>query len=109
MGDVRHVRIHHSRVLKFVGRELPRLEMQAENYWGVSELEHIWDELKKRDAASANIAQLLFQANVSTLKMGNAGVLMLSGNDVHRQAILEAVRQENQLRAGAYRVRGSDV
>ena len=77
--EERHVRIHHSRVLKFTGRELPRLEMQAEMYWGVSELEHIWDELKKRDAASANIAQLLFQANVTTLKMGKFGEALVTG------------------------------
>ena len=57
-GDYRTVTIHHSRVLRFVGRELPRMETVREDYWGASEMEHIQDELQKRSAASANIAQL---------------------------------------------------
>ena len=96
--EERHVRIHHSRVLKFTGRELPRLEMQAEMYWGVSELEHIWDELKKRDAASANIAQLLFQANVTTLKMGKFGEALVTGSDNMRSQILGMLQLENRYR-----------
>ena len=67
------VKIHHSRILRFIGRELPYMETVAENYWGASELEHIWEELQKRSATSANIAQLVFQANVTTLKMGRFG------------------------------------
>ena len=97
-GNVRHVRIHHSRVLKFIGRELPRMEMQAENYWGVSELEHIWDELNKYSTASANIAQLLFQANITTLKMGHFGEALFSSKDDQRQKILAGIQQQNRLR-----------
>ncbi len=41
LPTVRTVRIHHSRVLRFVGRELPFRETEAENGWGASELEHI--------------------------------------------------------------------
>jgi phage-related protein (TIGR01555 family) len=53
------LRVHHSRVLRFTGRDLPRAEEAAEQYWGASELEHIWEELQKRSATSANIAQLV--------------------------------------------------
>ena len=45
-GTVRQVKIHHSRILRFTGRELPWMETVAENYWGASELEHIWEELQ---------------------------------------------------------------
>ena len=92
------VRIHHSRVLRFAGRELPHAETVAENYWGASELEHIWEELQKRSATSANIAQLVFQANVTTLKMGGFGEHMAFGSEQQRQAILRAIEQENRLR-----------
>ena len=97
-GEARHARIHHSRVLKFTGRELPRMEMEAESFWGVSELEHIWDELQKRDATSANIAQLLFQANVTTLKMGDLGDALAGSSDTLRRRTLAAMREENRLR-----------
>ncbi len=78
------VRIHHSRVLRFVGRELPRMETEREQYWGASELEHIWDELQKRSATSANIAQLVFQANLMTLKIANFGEDLALGTDNNR-------------------------
>ena len=98
LGDVKSVRIHHSRVLRFIGRELPHTEMVRENYWGASELEHIWDELQKRSAASANIAQLIFQANVTTLKMGDFGGNLAGGSDRMREKILQTMQNENRLR-----------
>ena len=96
-GETRRVRIHHSRVLKFTGRELPRPEAVREDYWGASELEHVWDELQKRSAASANIAQLLFQANVTTLKMGDFGSELAAGTPERRQDVLAAMEEENRL------------
>ncbi len=92
------VRVHHSRVLRFIGRELPRLETVAENYWGASELEHIYDELQKRNATSANIAQLVFQANITTLKMGDFGEALALGTDEHRAKMNATMEMENRFR-----------
>ena len=96
--DLHSVKIHHSRVLRFIGRELPNTETARENYWGASELEHIWDELQKRSAASANIAQLIFQANITTLKMGDLGTNLAFGTDGMRSAVMETLQNENRLR-----------
>ena len=92
------VRIHQSRVLRFIGRELPRMETIAENYWGASELEHVWEELQKRSATSANIAQLIFQANITTLKMGNLGEHLAFGDENMRNTLMETLQNENRLR-----------
>jgi len=92
------VKIHHSRVLRFIGRELPHMETVAENYWGASELEHIWDELQKRSATSANIAQLIFQANITTLKMGDLGEHLAYGSDRMQSKVMETLTNENRLR-----------
>ena len=97
-GESSSMKIHHSRVLRFVGRELPRLEMIAENYWGASELEHIWDELQKRSATSANIAQLVFQANITTLKMSNFGEDLAHATDHRKEGVLSLIEQENRIR-----------
>ncbi len=97
-AEGRAVRIHPSRVLRFVGRELPAAEMIRENYWGASELEHIWEELQKRSAASANIAQLIFQANITTLKMGNFGEHITFGEEAVRDQLFRAIASENRLR-----------
>ena len=97
-ADMDFVRVHHSRVLRFIGRELPAAETQRENYWGASELEHIWEELQKRSSTSANIAQLVFQANVTTLKIGDFGDALAIGTKRQRQSVLEALEQQNRLR-----------
>ncbi len=96
--NYRTVTLHHSRVLRFIGRELPRTETVRENYWGASEMEHIWDELQKRSAASANIAQLIFQANITTLRMSDFGELLSAGTDQQRRNMEEAMQLENRLR-----------
>ncbi len=96
--DCRSVTLHHSRVLRFVGRELPRTETVRENFWGASEMEHIHEELLKRSAASANIAQLLFQANVTTLKMADFGDLLASGTEEQKRSVISAMQMENRFR-----------
>ena len=98
MERLRPVRIHHSRVLRFIGRELPHQETVRENYWGASELEHIWEELQTRSAASANIAQLIFQANITTLKMGDLVEHLAFGDDNMRSSLMQALASENRLR-----------
>ena len=81
------IRVHHSRVLRFTGRELPYVERISESYWGMSELEHVYTELNKRNTSSANIAQLIFQANIRTYKMSDLGEL-LTATDSRAQADL---------------------
>jgi hypothetical protein len=97
-GESGTITIHHSRILRFIGRPLPRMEEIAENYWGASELEHIWDELQKRSATSANIAQLVFQANITTLKMSNFGESVGMGTDKGQQNIRSLIAEENRFR-----------
>ncbi len=97
-GETSSLKIHHSRVLRFTGRPLPHTEEVAGNYWGASELEHIWEELLKRSATSANIAQLVFQANITTLKMNDFGDRMTMGTDAVRGQIRDMIEEENRFR-----------
>lgn len=94
----RQMTLHHSRVLRFIGRELPAREAAREQWWGAPELEHIREELQKRDTTSANIAQLVFQANVTTLKMSDYGELLAMGTDSQRARVLNAIETEDRLR-----------
>ena len=97
-GERSFLRVHHSRVLRFIGRELPGEEMKREDYWGASELEHIWEEIQKRSEVSANIAQLVFQANLTTLKMGNLGAVMATGADQQKEKIIGYLEEQNRIR-----------
>lgn len=89
--------VHHSRVLRFVGRELPKAEEESEMYWGASELEHIFDELQKRNSTSANIAQLVFQANLRVFKMSDLGQLLAMSDERTQRELYQTVQAQNML------------
>lgn len=72
-GNTQPIRVHHSRVIRFTGKELPELEKQAEMYWGLSDVERVFEEVKKRDNTSANIEGLIFLANLRVMKMSDLG------------------------------------
>ena len=97
MGD-QIVRVHHSRLIPFHGRMLPIQEEKEEDYWGASELEHVYEELQKRDATSANIAQLVFQANVAALKMADYGEVLGMGTAKQVEEVYKAIYAQNRIR-----------
>ena len=72
--------VHHSRIIRFIGRELPWLESVQEMYWGESEIEAIFNEIVKRDNSSANIASLMFRANVNYMEADGLDQLLGTGN-----------------------------
>ena len=78
--------VHASRVIRFTGRDLPRIERQAEMYWGESELEALYNEVVAHDNVSANMAALTFQANVNTMEVkGMEQLLSMSSPAVQRR------------------------
>ena len=91
------VRVHHSRVLPFYGRELPYIERVANNWWGASELEHVYEELTKRNAASANIAQLIFPAKLRILKMQDFGQLLTATSPQQQRELYQVLSAQAQL------------
>lgn len=81
LGDGTPLIIHHSRLLRFVGRPLPRSEEIREDYWGASELEHILDTLMNHESSTANMAAMIFKAQVSTLKIDGLGEMTSIATD----------------------------
>ena len=79
------VRVHHSRVIRFTGRELPWMEQIVEQYWGESEIEAVYSEVVKRDNVSANIAALTFRANINYLESDGLDQLLGSANTKAQQ------------------------
>jgi phage-related protein (TIGR01555 family) len=107
--DAGQVNIHASRILRFTGRELPQWEVQTELYWGMSEVEIIYDELKKRDYSSWNIVSLLTRAQVlsvedpqlATLMSGAGGTNSAFNNFINRmEAISELLNNQGLLVLG---------
>ncbi|MFV3013573.1 DUF1073 domain-containing protein [Clostridium botulinum] len=91
------VKVHHSRVLRFIGRDLPNWERYSEQQWGASEIEIIFDELKKRDNTSWNIAQLVFLANLRVLKMADLGELLAIGDEEAKKDLYNTIQAQNWL------------
>ncbi len=102
------VRIHHSRILRFPGRNLPKWEEISEMYWGASEVEHIFEELAKRDNTSWNIASLIFRASILATKTEGLDVINTLGDieaqrDFYntQQAINKMINNNSMLMMGA--------
>lgn len=94
-------RVHHSRVLRFCGTKMPFWEQVAEQYWGTSAIESMYDELIKRDNVAHNIANLTFKANLSVLQVENLDQMFATSSTVHQRrmyAMLSAINtMENSL------------
>ena len=90
-------KVHHSRILRFIGRDVPMWEKQAEMQWGVSEVEHIYDELRKRDNTSWNIANLVFRSYLIALKMQDLGQALAIGDQQAKQDLYNVVSAQNQM------------
>lgn len=91
--------IHNTRIVRFIGRELPAYEKIANEYWGESEIEAVYNEIVKRDNTSENIANLVFKANLSVQEIENLNQIFAVGGTqaqkrfwdvIQAQAILES-------------------
>jgi uncharacterized protein len=63
------LKIHHSRVIRFDGIELPYYQKLFENLWGLSVVERLLDRLLAFDSATLGAAQLLFKAHLRIIKV----------------------------------------
>lgn len=91
------INIHHSRCIRFLGNELPYWEQVSELYWGASVIESVFDELKKRDNVSWNIAQLTFMANLRVLKMQDLGQTLSATDPRSQEELYRTLSAQNWL------------
>ena len=97
-GGSKPVRIHHSRVLRFTGREMPEAEMDKEEYWGISELIHVWDPIQNYCATDANATELGYRTNLLYMKSGDITEMLAAGTDEHTESVLQLMEMENHIR-----------
>ncbi len=121
-GDgVISARIHHSRVIRFTGRELPWLERAAELYWGESEVEALYRDVVKKDNVAENMAALTFRANVDVMEVEGLDQLFSLGsgaaqrrfwNTMQAQSVMQSnfgtrlVNKGDQIRSTQYTFTG---
>jgi phage-related protein (TIGR01555 family) len=102
-------KVHHSRVLRFTGRDLPLFEKQIQTYWGMSEVEAIFQELQRRDFVDAGIADLVSRAHVFAVKepmlaqlLSGVGLTQQQYNDyiLRTRAVSESITTNGLLTIG---------
>ena len=89
--------VHHSRVIRFIGRELPWLEQVTEQYWGESEIEAIYAEILRRDNVAANIAGLTFRANLDYMEAEGLDQLLGTGNAEMQRRFWNTMQAQSML------------
>jgi hypothetical protein len=74
-------RIHYSRVIRLEGDDLPYYQRIAENGWGLSVLEPLWDRLIAFDSASVGAGQLVYKAHLRTYSIEGLRQIIATGGD----------------------------
>lgn len=93
------VNVHHSRVVRFTGRDLPYLERVAEMYWGESEVEALYKDVVAHDNVSANMAALTFQANINTMEVKGLEQLFSIGSSQAQRRFWNVMQAQSVLRS----------
>ena len=85
------MKMHHSRLLRLTGADLPYWQSIQENLWGLSVLETIQDRITAFDLGSAGAAQLINKSFIRTFKIEGLKELIAS-NDTAYQGLLQLVQ-----------------
>lgn len=97
VGSGESVVVHHSRLLRFTGDDLPFYEEIAEQQWGASKVESLLDDLKRRDSTAANIAGLIFMANLRILKMEDLGQALAGTGKQNQANFYNTIQAQNSM------------
>ena len=92
-------RVHHSRVIRFTGRELPWLERAASLYWGESEVEALYRDVVKKDNVAENMAALTFRANVDTMEVESLDQLFSLGSGAAQRRFWNTMQAQSVMQS----------
>lgn len=89
------IKIHHSRVIRGIGIELPFWQAVTEMMWGESVLERLWDRLIAYDSVTMSTANLIERANNRTIGIEGYRQIIAAGGKAKEGLIaqLEAMRE----------------
>lgn len=88
------MKIHHSRVIRFEGLPLSYYQKIAENMWGESIVESIYDRLVAFDSGTMGAAQLLYKAHLRTISIDMLRDVIATGGEAYEALIkqMELIR-----------------
>lgn len=74
-----YMKIHHSRMIRLEGVRLPYWQRIAENLWGQSVIERLFDRLVAFDSATQGAAQLVYKAHLRTYAVEGLRKIIAAG------------------------------
>lgn len=88
-------KIHYSRLVRMEGVELPFNQKVAENMWGISVLERLWDRLLAYDSTTQGAAQLAYKAYLRTIKVEGLRKIIATGGKTYDALVaqIEMIRR----------------
>ena len=78
-GQVSNVRIHHTRVIRQIGVQLPAYQAITEQMWGESVVERMYDRLVAFDTATSGAANLIQKAHLRTVQIDKLREVLAAG------------------------------
>lgn len=87
---LRGKKIHYSRVIRFDGIKMPYWQKIAENLWGISVLERLYDRLTAFDSATQGLAQTIHKMHLRVIKIDKLRALIAAGGPGYN-AVLQQV------------------
>lgn len=103
------IKVHHSRLARFVGHPLPYYQAITEMYWGESILERVWDRLISFDNTTMNTANLVERASIRHIKIEGLRSILSAGGAAE-EALLKNMNmiREFQVNEGLTLLDGKD-
>lgn len=74
-------RIHHSRLVKFEGVIPTIMELEQQNYWGISLFTKVFEPISDSQITSHSISNLIYESNVDVYKINGLNGLIAEGRD----------------------------
>jgi phage-related protein (TIGR01555 family) len=91
-------KVHHSRVLRFVGVTLPGQARRAEQGWGASVVERVYDRVLALDSATYGAANLMFKSFLRVIKIDGFRSILSTGGRMEK-ALLKQFAMIRQMQS----------
>lgn len=78
-GETGSVKIHHTRVIRHIGIQLPLWQAFVEEMWGESIIERLYDRLVSFDTATSGAANLIQKAHLRTVQIDKLREVLAAG------------------------------
>lgn len=78
-GQLSNIKVHHSRVIRQIGIQLPAMQAVVEELWGESVIERLHDRLVSFDTATLGASNLIQKAYLRTVKINGLREVFAAG------------------------------